>query len=79
LSNLYNSILFITPPDNQPRKAERIRQNESSELSPGSVFSLFDVGQSGDDYEAESFAREMEYNVELRRRKAKFRKKRRQL
>ncbi|KAA6332666.1 hypothetical protein EZS27_018848 [termite gut metagenome] len=65
--------------DNQPRGTECIRQNESSELSPGSVFSLFDVGQSSDDYEAENFAREMEYNAELRRRKAKFRKKGRQL
>ncbi|KAA6300331.1 MAG: hypothetical protein EZS26_003524 [Candidatus Ordinivivax streblomastigis] len=65
--------------DNQPRKAERIRQNESSELSPGSVFSLFDMEQSGDDYEAENFAKEMEYNAELRRRKAKLRKKGRKL
>ncbi|KAA6338935.1 hypothetical protein EZS27_013092 [termite gut metagenome] len=61
--------------DNQPRKAERIRQNESSELSPGSVFSLFDVGQGSDDYEAENFAKEMEYETELRCRKAKRRRK----
>ncbi|KAA6343077.1 hypothetical protein EZS27_009208 [termite gut metagenome] len=65
--------------DNQPRGTERIRQNESSELSPGSVFSLFDVGQGSDDYEAENFAKEMEYNAELRRRKAKLRKKGRKL
>ncbi|KAA6327287.1 hypothetical protein EZS27_023714 [termite gut metagenome] len=65
--------------DNQPRGAEGIRQNESSELSPGSVFSLFDVGQGSDDYEAENFAKEMEYESELRRRKAKLRKKGRQL
>ncbi|KAA6314278.1 hypothetical protein EZS27_035084, partial [termite gut metagenome] len=65
--------------DNQPRKAERIRQNESSELSPGSIFSLFDVGQGSDDYEAENFVKEMEYNAELRRRKAKLKKKGRKL
>ncbi|KAA6312832.1 hypothetical protein EZS27_036300 [termite gut metagenome] len=64
--------------DNQPRKAERIRQNESSELSPGSIFSLFDVGQGSDDYETENFVKEMEYNAELRRRKAKLKKKGRQ-
>ncbi|KAA6337664.1 hypothetical protein EZS27_014260, partial [termite gut metagenome] len=65
--------------DNQPRGMESIRQNGSSELSPGSVFSLFDVGQGSDDYEAENFTKEMEYNAELRRRKAKLRKKGRQL
>ncbi|KAA6319338.1 hypothetical protein EZS27_030754 [termite gut metagenome] len=65
--------------DNQPKQTEETHQNGSSELSPGSVFSLFDMGQSGDDYQAENFAKEMEYNAELRRRKAKFRKKGRKL
>ncbi|KAA6325349.1 hypothetical protein EZS27_025430 [termite gut metagenome] len=61
--------------DSVPKQTEETHQNGSSELSPGSVFSLFDVEQGSDDYEAENFAKEMEYNAELRRRKAKFRKK----
>ncbi|KAA6310835.1 hypothetical protein EZS27_037933, partial [termite gut metagenome] len=65
--------------DNQPRGTEGIRQNENSDLSPGSIFSLFDVGQGSDDYQAENFVKEMEYNAELRRRKAKLRKKGRKL
>ncbi|KAA6310090.1 hypothetical protein EZS27_038542, partial [termite gut metagenome] len=64
--------------DSVPKQTEEAHQNRSSDLFSDSAFSLFDAGQGSDDYEAENFAREMEYNAELRRRKTKFRKKGRQ-
>ncbi|GHU91141.1 mobilization protein [Bacteroidia bacterium] len=71
-ANVFNERFnAVQKPVEIPKHTEQISQTASPDLSIGSLFSIFDVGTSGDDYEAEVSANQREYDNRKRNLKAK--------
>jgi hypothetical protein len=76
-ANFFNDLFNSQPKQdveikhNTPKQTENFHSNTFSDISLGSVFGLLDIAASGEDYEAEAFAREQAYEDKKRRLKAK--------